>query len=74
VAPTQESIASFDYPLSRPLFIYVSLNRLAENPALGEFVDFYLSPEGISAVSEAGYVELSDEEFAGTVEVWESAS
>jgi phosphate transport system substrate-binding protein len=74
VAPTEETISSFDYPLSRPLFIYVSLNRLAENPALGRFVDFYLSPEGISAVSEAGYVQLSEEEFAGTVEAWESAS
>jgi phosphate transport system substrate-binding protein len=73
VAPNAETIASFDYPLSRPLFIYVSANRLAENSALGEFVDFYLSPEGIGAVSEAGYVELPEDEFAATVSAWEGA-
>ena len=36
VAPTNDTIASFDYPLSRPLYIYVSTTRLAENPSLGD--------------------------------------
>lgn len=73
VAPTTDTIASFDYPLSRPLYIYVSRTRLAENPALGTFVDYYLSDEGIGAVSEAGYVDLPEDEFAATVAAWEGA-
>lgn len=69
VAPSIESIADGSYPLSRPLFIYVSLNRLAQNPALGPFVDFYLG-DGFSSVAEAGYVALGDDEFSATMSAW----
>ena len=71
VAPSIESIADGSYPLSRPLFIYVSLNRLAQEPALGPFVDFYLG-DGISSVPEAGYVTLPDSELNATKEAWAS--
>lgn len=71
VAPSIESIADGSYPLSRPLFIYVSLDRLADNPALGPFVDFYLG-DGFSSVAEAGYVTLPDDEIAATLSAWAS--
>jgi phosphate transport system substrate-binding protein len=74
VAANGDTIAAFDYPMSRPLFIYVSLNKLAESPALGAFVDFYLSDEGIANVSTAGYVQLPAEELEETRGVWGSAS
>ena len=48
VAPSAETIASFEYPLSRPLFIYVKTNDLAKRPELTAFVDFYLSDEGLA--------------------------
>ena len=48
VAPTPETIASNEYPISRDLFIYVNEARLDANPAVGAFVDFYLSDEGIA--------------------------
>ncbi|MXY74844.1 MAG: phosphate-binding protein [Acidimicrobiia bacterium] len=69
VAPSIESIADGSYPLSRPLFIYVSLSRLTENPALGPFVDFYLG-DGLSSVAEAGYVTLPDQEIAAAKAAW----
>ena len=69
VAPSIGSIADGSYPLSRPLFIYVSLSRLAENPALGPFVDFYLR-DGSPSVTEAGYVTLPDDELAATTAAW----
>lgn len=72
VAPSIESIADGSYPLSRPLFIYVSLNRMVQNPALGPFVDFYLG-EGFSSVAEAGYVTLPDSEISATRSAWASA-
>lgn len=60
VAPTAETIASFEYPLSRPLYIYVNESKMMEKPELNAFVQFYLSDEGIASVSEAGYVLLDD--------------
>ncbi len=69
VAPSVESIADGSYLLSRALYIYVSLNRLAEYPALGPFVDFYLG-EGLSSVSEAGYVDLPADIIADTQSAW----
>ncbi len=72
VAPSIESIADGSYPLSRPLFIYVSLNRVAQDPALAPFVDFYLN-DGFSSVAEAGYVTLPQDEINATKSAWASA-
>jgi phosphate transport system substrate-binding protein len=60
VAPTPDTIADGSYPLSRPLFIYVNRQRLADKPELKSFVEFYFSDEGIASVGETGYVELTD--------------
>jgi phosphate transport system substrate-binding protein len=73
VAPTAESIASFEYPLSRPLFIYVKTNDLANRPDLTAFVDYYLSDEGLAAVTDAGYVQLPAEDLEGTRSAWTGA-
>ena len=73
VAPSAESIATFEYPMSRPLFIYVNSGMAAEKPALVDFVDYYLSAEGIAAVAQAGYVDLPAAEFEATVAAWEGA-
>lgn len=72
VAPTPETIASGEYPLSRPLFIYVNTDTAAANPALAAFVDYYLSDAGIAAVTEADYVALDSEELAATRAAWDS--
>ena len=56
VAASAETVADGTYALSRPLFIYPALNRLASNPAIAPFVDFYLSDEGMAKVAEVGYV------------------
>lgn len=71
VAPTPETIASGDYPISRPLFIYVNAEKAESNPALAPFVDFYLSDEGMAAVSEAGYVDIPEEDLEATRGAWE---
>ncbi|MBW3651117.1 MAG: phosphate ABC transporter substrate-binding protein PstS family protein [Actinobacteria bacterium] len=71
VAPTPETIASGDYPISRPLFIYVNAEKAESNPALAPFVDFYLSEEGMAAVAEAGYVDIPEEDLEATRQTWE---
>ncbi|MFP5576621.1 MAG: substrate-binding domain-containing protein [Acidimicrobiia bacterium] len=71
IAPTDETIADNSYPVSRPLFIYVNPAKAEENPALAAYVDYYLD-EGVSSVSEVGYVDLADEDLASTVERWDA--
>lgn len=61
VKPSPETIASGEYPLSRPLFIYVSTQALEEKPELEEFVNFYLSEENLDKfVEQAEYIPLSE--------------
>jgi phosphate transport system substrate-binding protein len=72
VAPTPETIASGEYPISRPLFIYVNTDRVAESPALEAFVDYYLSDSGMAAVEEADYVALEADALAATRAAWEA--
>jgi len=76
VAPTADAIADGSYPISRPLFIYVNTNRLAENPALGPFVDFYLGDVYEESVTKAfgdfGYVALPDDQLTATKDAWEA--
>ena len=53
VAPSDETVESGDYPLSRPLFIYVKRTAL-DRPEVKEFVRFYLevTPE---IIKDVGY-------------------
>jgi phosphate transport system substrate-binding protein len=72
VAPTPETIASGEYPMSRPLFIYVNTDEAASRAELAAFVDYYLSDEGIAAVTEADYVALGADALEATRSAWES--
>ena len=72
VEPTIETIASGEYPIARPLFVYVNAQTAEDNAALTAFIDFYLSDEGRASVAEVGYVDIPDEDWQVTVETWES--
>jgi phosphate transport system substrate-binding protein len=69
VTPSSDTIADGSYPLSRPLFIYVSTAAAEENPAVAAYVDFYLG-EGIEAVEEVGYVALPDDQLGESADAW----
>jgi phosphate transport system substrate-binding protein len=76
IEPTPETIASGEFPIARPLFIYVSVPALDANPTLESFVDFYVN-EAITTLvgTEEGqvpYVPLNDELLAATQGVWEA--
>ena len=61
VKPTEDSIRSGEYLLSRPLFIYVSTDALKNNEAVTHFVDFYVSKQNLDRlVKAAKYVTLPD--------------
>ena len=72
VTPTDATIADNSYPISRPLFIYVNKAKAESNPALAAFVDYYLTDDGISNVSEVGYVSLSDADLQSLRSTWEA--
>ena len=67
VAPTTETIASGDYPVSRPLFFYVKKAHIGVIPGLKEYAQFFVSddlsgPDGPLAT----YGLVADPELAAT--------
>ncbi len=67
---TPETIASSEYPIARPLFIYVNDASASEKPEVQAFVDFYMADGLDQAVAEVGYVALADDAKAATRAVW----
>lgn len=72
VEPTSETIADGTYPISRDLFVYVNAAKAEESDALKQFVDFYLSEEGLASVSEVGYVDQPTDELQTTLDAWDT--
>lgn len=60
VEPSLENAQAGDYPLARPLYIYVSETSLQEKPAVEEFVRFYVQNSSTDLVSQIGYVPASE--------------
>lgn len=71
VEPSADTVTSGDYPISRPLFIYVSKEAIDDKPHVVDFVDYYLSDEGIASVTDVDYVALSDEDLEAARAAWE---
>jgi len=74
VEPTAETIASGDYPIARSLYIYVSKNKLVDNPALEAYVDLYLSDEGMAVIGtgegQVPYVAMTSADLEATRAAW----
>jgi phosphate transport system substrate-binding protein len=67
IVPSTESIASGEYPVSRPLYFYVKKAHIGVIPGLKEYIEFFVSddmagPDG--PLAEYGLV--SDPELAAT--------
>lgn len=67
VVPSAESVASGEYPVSRPLYFYVKKAHIGVIPGLKEYIEFFVSddmagPDG--PLAEYGLV--SDPELAAT--------
>jgi len=65
VTPSVETIASGEYPVSRPLFFYVKKAHLGVIPGLKEYVEFFLSDEMTgpdSPLAQYGLVAAPDAE------------
>ncbi len=67
VTPSVETVASGEYPVSRPLYFYVKKAHIGVIPGLQEYIDFFVSddiagPDG----PLAAYGLVSDPELAAT--------
>ena len=65
VNPSTETIASGEYPVSRPLQFYVKMAHIGMIPGLKEYVEFFLSDQMVgpdSPLAEYGLVSAPEEE------------
>lgn len=74
VEPSLETIASGDYPVSRPLFFYVKGEHIGVIPGIEEYVQFFLSDQMAGAggaLEAAGMIPAPAEETAAVLEAFE---
>ena len=70
VTPSTETIASGEYPVSRPLYFYVKLAHIGVIPGLQEYVNFFVSDDMAGPDGPlAAYGLVSDPELAKTQEM-----
>ena len=70
VAPSTETIASGEYPVSRPLYFYVKNAHLDVIPGMQQYVEFFVSDEIAGPDGPlAAYGLVSDPELAKTQEM-----
>ncbi|MBH9581162.1 thioredoxine reductase [Staphylococcus felis] len=62
VEPNEKTIQDGSYPLSRPLFIYANNQKLKDNDAFAQFMNYTLEDKG-KAASAVDYVALKDEKY-----------
>ncbi|MBP0012376.1 MAG: PstS family phosphate ABC transporter substrate-binding protein [Roseofilum sp. SBFL] len=63
VFPSRETVEKSEYqPLARPLFIYINLTAAQNNPAMREFVYYFLE-QAPGIAEEVGYVPLPEEAY-----------
>ena len=63
VEPNQETGASGEYPLSRPLFIYSAPSIMQEKPQVAEFINYYLQNVNAqlgTAPDQIGYIPTNE--------------
>jgi phosphate transport system substrate-binding protein len=67
--PTYETIASGDYKVSRPLFIYAKKQNMETTKGMAEFLAEYVSKEALGAdgyLADKGLVTLPDDQAAAS--------
>ena len=75
VTPSLETIASGEYPVSRPLFFYVKGEHIGTVPGIAEYTEFFLSDQmaGSGGTLEGvGLIPAPDAERAATLEAFQA--
>jgi len=77
VEPSVDTIASGEYPVSRPLFFYVKKDHMDVVPGLKDYVAYFASEKMIGPdgpLAEYGLVPLPDDEFEALQEQIENGT
>jgi phosphate transport system substrate-binding protein len=67
VEPTNETVESGDYPLSRPLFVYAKNESMKDSEAAYDYMNFTLENAGEMAEA-VGYVSLKEDQYKEALE------
>ena len=73
VAPSADTVASAQYELVRPLYIYSSASVLREKPQVAGFIQYYLANAN-AEVAQVGYFPAPQEALAASQQAWARAS
>jgi len=73
VAPSQETVDSNEYPLSRPLFLYSDAKILQEKSQVAAFIYFFLTQVN-NEIGDVGYFPANNEVLANAMNAWEAAT
>jgi phosphate transport system substrate-binding protein len=73
VMPTPTTAQSGEYPLSRPLYIYVNNDSYAQKPQVKGYVDFYI--QNVARITEAAkYIQMDQQQMKQTQQQLSSLS
>ncbi|NOT95116.1 MAG: phosphate ABC transporter substrate-binding protein, partial [Nitrospira sp.] len=65
-----ETVANGQYPLARPLYLYVNKNQKEQlDPAVWEFVKFVNSRQGQETVARAGFYPMPAVQISKNFEI-----
>ncbi|WP_011582434.1 MULTISPECIES: substrate-binding domain-containing protein [Chelativorans] len=73
VTPSLETIASGEYPVSRPLYFYVKGEHIGQVPGIEEYVEFFMSDQMAGAggtLEGAGMIPQPEEKTAEVVDAF----
>jgi phosphate transport system substrate-binding protein len=72
VEPTQETVDSNEYPLSRPLFHYSDANIIKEKPQVAAYLYFFLTHVN-DEIADVGYFPANEAVLSTALDAWEAA-
>lgn len=73
VTPTQETVDSNEYLLSRPLFVYSDASIMQEKPQVAAFIYFFLT-EVNNEIDDVGYFPANPTVLGEAMSAWEAAT
>ncbi len=73
VKPDETTVASGDYPLARPLFVYTSNADMQEKRYLAAFLYYYLTNVN-QQIRDVGYFPISDDALSEAMDEWSRAT
>jgi phosphate transport system permease protein len=73
VSPAAQTVATGQYPMTRPLYLYAAAETLADKPQMAAFVNFYLSSVN-DEIGDVGYFPAGTEAMAQSKQNWLTAT